>query len=65
MIKLISRVLLSITLCFICLAQLQGQGVTKVSGNIYDDETGEALAFVNVIFKGTSVGTASDLDGSF
>ena len=44
---------------------LQGQGVTKVSGNVFDDETGEALAFVNVIFKGTSVGTSTDLDGYF
>ncbi len=59
------RLLLFLTLSFICLAQIQGQGVTKVSGKIYDDQTGEALAFVNVIFKGTSVGTATDLDGSF
>ena len=44
---------------------LFSQGVTKVSGKVYEDETGEALAFVNVIFKGTSVGTSTDLDGYF
>ena len=41
------------------------QGVTKVRGNVYDGTTGEALAFVNVIFQGTSVGTTTDLDGHF
>jgi len=43
----------------------QAQGVTKVRGNVYDGETGEPLAFVSVIFKGTSVGTTTDLDGFF
>ncbi len=43
----------------------QGQGVTKVSGNIYDKASGDPLAFVNIIFKGTSVGTTTDLDGYF
>ncbi|MEL6123235.1 MAG: DUF5686 family protein, partial [Bacteroidota bacterium] len=42
-----------------------GQGVTKVRGNIYDATTNEPLPFVNVVFKGTSVGTTTDLDGYY
>lgn len=45
--------------------QMSAQGVTKVSGTVVDDESGEPMAFVNVIFKGTSVGTSTDLDGYF
>ena len=44
---------------------LTAQGVTKVSGTVLDDKTGEAMAFVNVFFKGTNVGTSTDLDGNF
>ena len=44
---------------------LAGQGVTKVSGKVYEAETGEPLAFVNIIFKGTNVGTSTDLDGYY
>ena len=46
-------------------SSLFGQGVTKVSGRVYEAETGDPLAFVNVIFKGTSVGSPTDLDGYF
>ncbi len=49
----------------IAVSSLIGQGVTKVSGKVYEAETGEPLAFVNVIFKGTSVGTSTDLDGYY
>lgn len=44
---------------------LSGQGVTKVSGNVYDKQTGEPLPFVNIAFENTSVGTTTDLDGYF
>ena len=36
----------------------------QVSGKIVDD-TGEALIGANVIVKGTSIGTATDIDGSY
>ena len=49
----------------LCSLTSYAQGVTKVSGKVYEAETGEPLAFVNVIFNGTSVGTSTDLDGSF
>ena len=42
-----------------------GQGVTRVSGNVYDAETKEPLPFVNISFENTSVGTTTDLDGYF
>ncbi len=45
--------------------QLSGQGVTKVSGNVYDSQTKEPLPFVNISFEGTNVGTTTDLDGYF
>jgi len=59
------RFLLLLLVTGLSFGSISAQGVTKVSGKVYDDETGEALAFVNVIFKGTSVGTSTDLDGYF
>ena len=38
---------------------------TKVRGTITDGETGEPLPFVNIVFKGTTIGTISDVDGNF
>lgn len=38
---------------------------TKVSGKIVDAVTREPLPFVNVIFTGTTVGAASDIEGNF
>lgn len=39
--------------------------VTKVRGKITDATTGEPMPFVNVYFKGTTVGATSDLDGFY
>ena len=36
-----------------------------VRGTIYDDKTDETLVGVTVIVKGTTTGTATDLDGHF
>ena len=38
---------------------------TKVFGKITDFETKEPLPFVNVVFKGTVIGTTTDIDGKF
>ncbi|MCQ2975491.1 MAG: DUF5686 and carboxypeptidase regulatory-like domain-containing protein [Bacteroidales bacterium] len=38
---------------------------TKVRGTITDSETGEPLAFANIVFVGTTVGTISDPDGNY
>ncbi len=39
--------------------------VTRVSGRIFDSESKEPLPFVNVVFKGTRIGTTSDFDGNY
>jgi len=39
--------------------------VTKIRGTVIDVETREFLPFVNVSFKGTSVGTITDFEGRF
>lgn len=46
-------------------ATLFAQSVsTKITGTVKDSK-GEALVGVNVLLKGTSIGTASDIDGKF
>ncbi len=38
---------------------------TEVTGRVTDASTGEALPYVNVVFKGTTVGTSTDFDGFY
>ncbi len=38
---------------------------TKISGSIIDKKTKEPLPFINIIFKGTNIGTTSDTSGIF
>lgn len=38
---------------------------TIVSGKVYDAETKEALPFVNLAFKGSKIGTTTDIDGAY
>ncbi len=48
-------------------AYQQGQGrggIAQVSGKVLD-ETGQPLIGVNIVLKGTSIGTITDLDGSY
>ncbi|ALO15120.1 TonB-linked outer membrane protein, SusC/RagA family [Salinivirga cyanobacteriivorans] len=40
-------------------------GQTKVRGMVKDAETGEPLPFVNVSFKGTTVGVITDFNGKY
>src|SRR5699024_10980377 len=44
--------------------KLSAQDVT-VSGNVYDSETNDVLAGVNIFVKGTNIGTSSDASGNF
>lgn len=39
--------------------------ITSVSGVVRDSITGESLPFVSMIFKGSTIGGTSDLDGKF
>ncbi|MEK6477443.1 mucoidy inhibitor MuiA family protein [Catalinimonas sp. 4WD22] len=40
-------------------------GIRQVSGTVSDMETGEALPGVNILIKGTSVGTVTDVNGEY
>src|SRR5690606_2602149 len=44
-------------------AHAQGRG--KISGKVTDAATGEALPGVNVVIDGTTMGTATDLEGDY
>lgn len=44
---------------------LQGQGLNIVSGTVIDITDRSSLAGVNVIVKGTTIGVATDLQGSY
>jgi len=37
----------------------------KVTGKVTDDQTGEAIPGVNIVVKGTTIGTMTDIAGSF
>ncbi|MGE5497198.1 MAG: carboxypeptidase-like regulatory domain-containing protein, partial [Syntrophothermus sp.] len=37
----------------------------KISGRVTDAETGETIPGVNIIIEGTSLGAATDIDGSY
>jgi len=49
---------------FFCLQSAVGQK-TVVSGTVFDAKSKEPLPFVNVAFKGTKVGTTTDIDGKY
>lgn len=38
---------------------------TIVKGIVTDSVTGEALPSVTIVFKGTNIGTTTDIDGHF
>lgn len=60
--KILPAALLSVLLLLSFAAFSQ---ITKVSGKIVDAITREPLPFVNVVFKGTTVGAASDIEGNY
>ncbi|MCX7638703.1 MAG: carboxypeptidase-like regulatory domain-containing protein, partial [Cyclobacteriaceae bacterium] len=46
-------------------AFLAGAQTTIVRGKVTDASSGDPLPFVNIIFKGTSIGTTTDFDGNY
>lgn len=56
--------LLFISLVFLSLQGLKAQQ-TIVKGKVVDANTGETMPYVNISFKGTKVGTTTDLDGNY
>ncbi len=65
--KKIQTVLLYFTTSLVISHHAFGQQDTlsTVKGHIYDEETGEPLAYVNVFFSNTTLGDASDDSGYF
>ena len=59
---LIKGILLLLMLILYTSASAQ---ITKVRGKVTDGVTGEAMPFVNVYFKGTTIGTTTDLNGFY
>lgn len=57
--RFLIAILLTVASCLCAMAQ------TKVRGTVTDGETGEPLPFVNIVFKGTTTGTITDIDGNF
>ena len=45
--------------------QIYSQSTGKIMGVIKDMATGEGIPFANVLVDGTTIGTASDIDGNF
>lgn len=60
-----SFILLTSFLIFPVLASFSQTEGTRISGNITDAETGKPLMNVNIVLKGSNVGTISDNKGDF
>ena len=61
-VKMLCLVLLTV-LCWTSAALAEAPG--SIKGRVLDKETGEPLIGVNVLIQGTSLGTATDIDGRF
>jgi iron complex outermembrane recepter protein len=54
-----------VAICFLCIAMQEVNAQTTVTGSVIDGESGEGLPGANVLVKGTSLGTITDLNGAF
>ena len=52
-------------LAFLWLSWLANGQNTTIKGAVTDSITGEGLPYVSIIFKGTTIGTATDGEGNF
>src|SRR6056297_3701603 len=59
---MIKRILMICGIIFLFSHQLMAQTVT---GKVADNTTGEVLPGVNIVVKGTTIGTSTFADGSF
>ncbi len=62
---LCTKSILLLGLFVFCLEHVQAQQNGSISGIITDAQTGEALIGANVIIDGTSLGTATNIDGQY
>lgn len=61
----VSLLCFSLTLCFIFLAPAAWAQSTTISGKVTDIESDEPLPGVNVLVKGSTTGTVTDIDGNY
>ena len=61
----IFRICLLTTFFVLTCVLIAGAQETKVTGRIYDPLTNEVIPFAAVIFRGTTSGTNSDIDGNY
>ena len=60
------RILVYFVLVFALTVNIVLAGTTgKIAGRVVDKETGEPLIGINVVVKGTSLGSATDIDGYY
>ncbi|NIA09963.1 MAG: TonB-dependent receptor plug domain-containing protein [Nitrospiraceae bacterium] len=59
------KILMIITISFICASQSFAGNTGKISGTVTDKQTGEPLIGANVRIKGTRLGAAADLKGRY
>ncbi len=52
-------------ICLFAVNQVHSQKLTTIKGKVLDAKTKQPLPFVDVILKGTYVGTSTDLDGQY
>ena len=57
--------IITLTVALLAISVLSLQAQTTVSGVIQDANSNEGLIGANVLIKGTSVGTTTDIDGQF
>ncbi len=60
-----SKSLFSFFILTVLFAHTLGAQITRVKGTVKDATTKETMPFVNLIFKGTSIGTSTDINGTF
>jgi|APCry1669188970_1035186.scaffolds.fasta_scaffold00030_40 Family of unknown function (DUF5686)/CarboxypepD_reg-like domain len=57
-----------VPLCFLLIALFPLAAfsqVTKIMGHVKDSKTGEAIPFVSIVLKGTTIGTLTDFNGNY
>ncbi|MGQ1908779.1 DUF5686 family protein [Marinifilum sp. RC60d5] len=66
MLRILKRSILSLSILLLSLVHFDALAQsTKIRGQVIDSETKQALPFVNIAFKGTTIGTTSDFDGKY
>ncbi len=62
--RTLTHIVLTLIVCMHTFAFVYAQGTT-ISGSVVDETTGESLVGVNILVKGTVLGTIADLNGNF